>query len=107
FYRYQPATHTSCHWLADGGCASLYVHGPRAAFVQLLVEPHRRRCGIGSLLLAQVLGRARELDLEALFGSYTTGAGARFSAQLRPGGGCRLRGTVRCGRGGEDRAVGT
>src|SRR5205823_404859 len=32
FYRFQPTTHTSCHWLADRGSASLYVHGPTAAF---------------------------------------------------------------------------
>ena len=82
FYRYQPTTHTSCHWLADGGAASLYVHGPRAAFVRLLVEPRRRRCGIGSLLLGQVLRRADELDVEALRGSYTTVAGAGFAARF-------------------------
>jgi len=80
FHRYQPVTHTSCHWLADGGTASLYVHGPKAAFVQLLVEPARRRCGIGSLLLAQVLNRAGDLDVAALRGSYTTPAGASFAA---------------------------
>lgn len=82
FLRYQPVTHTSCHWLADGGAASLYVHGPRAAFVHLVVEPHRRRCGTGSLLLAQALSRAGELDVEALRGSYTTGAGAAFAARF-------------------------
>jgi hypothetical protein len=26
-YRYQPTSRTSCHWLADCGSASLYVHG--------------------------------------------------------------------------------
>jgi hypothetical protein len=45
FYRYQPTTHTSSHWLADRGSASLYVHGPTAAFLHLLVEPARRRRG--------------------------------------------------------------
>ena len=39
FYRHQPTTHTSCHWLADGGSASLYVFGPSAAFLHLLVVP--------------------------------------------------------------------
>ena len=38
FYRHRPTTHASCHWLADGGAASLYVHGPRAALLQLLVN---------------------------------------------------------------------
>ncbi len=82
FYRYQRTTHTSCHWLADGGAASLYVHGPRAAFLHLLVEPRCRRRGIGSLLLAQVVRRARELEVEALHGSYTSAAGAAFAARL-------------------------
>jgi mycothiol synthase len=80
FYRHQPTTHTSCHWLADGGSASLYVHGPRAAFLHLLVAPGIRRRGIGSVLLEQVLRRARELHVQALRGSYTTAAGAAFAA---------------------------
>ena len=80
FYRYQPTTHTSCHWLTDGGVASLYVHGPRAAFLHLLVDPGRRRRGIGSVLLGRVLQRARELEVQALRGSYTTAAGAAFAA---------------------------
>jgi GNAT superfamily N-acetyltransferase len=82
FYRYQPTTHTSCHWLADGGGASLYVHGPRAAFLHLLVAPGVRRRGIGRVLLDQVLRRARELDVQALRGSYATAAGAAFAARL-------------------------
>lgn len=82
FYRYQPTTHTSCHWLADGGGASLSVHGPRAAFLQLLVAPGVRRRRIGSALLDQVLRRARELDVQALRGSWTTAAGAAFAAHF-------------------------
>jgi GNAT superfamily N-acetyltransferase len=82
YHRYQPATHTSCHWLADGGVASLYVHGPRAAFLHLLVEPRRRRQGIGSLLLGQALRRARELGVEALRSSHTTDAGAAFATRV-------------------------
>ena len=39
FYRYQPTTHTSCFWLADGGMASLHVHGPTAAFLDVNVLP--------------------------------------------------------------------
>ncbi|HEY2326641.1 MAG TPA: GNAT family N-acetyltransferase [Gaiellaceae bacterium] len=80
FYRHQPTTHTSCHWLADGGSASLYVHGPTAAFVQLLVTPGRRRRGVGRALLDRVLQRARDLDVEALRGSHTIAAGAAFAA---------------------------
>jgi GNAT superfamily N-acetyltransferase len=82
FYRHQPTTHESCHWLAEGGTASLYVHGPRAAFLHLLVEPRRRRRGIGTLLLAKVLGRARQLDVDALSSSYATAAGAAFATRF-------------------------
>src|SRR3954447_11937185 len=82
FYRHQPTTHASCHWLADGGAASLYVHGPSAALLHVLVEPRRRRRGIGTLLLAEALRRARELEVEALSSSYTTDAGAAFAARF-------------------------
>ncbi|HUJ55467.1 MAG TPA: GNAT family N-acetyltransferase [Gaiellaceae bacterium] len=79
YYRHMPATHTSCHWLAEGGCASLYVHGPTAAFVELHVDPARRRQGIGTALLEQVTERCRELLVAALRGRYTTEAGAAFA----------------------------
>jgi len=79
YYRHQPATHTSCHWLADGGVASLYVHGPTAAFVDLLVDPARRRRGIGTALLESVLERARELEVVALHGHHSGEAGADFA----------------------------
>src|SRR3954453_9852495 len=82
FYRHQPTTHTSCHWLAGGGAASLYVHGARAAFLHVLVEPRHRRRGIGTRLLAEVLRRARELDVDALGTSYTTAAGAAFATRF-------------------------
>ena len=81
FYRHQPATHTSCHWLADGGSASLYVHGPTAAFLELLVEPSRRRRGIGTALLERIVERGRELRVVALFGHHATEAGASFAAR--------------------------
>jgi mycothiol synthase len=82
FYRYQPTTHTSCHWLADGGSASLYVHGPTAAFLHLLVVPAKRRRGLGSALLARVLQRAHQLDVAALRGSYATVSGGGFAAHV-------------------------
>jgi mycothiol synthase len=82
FYRYQPTTHTSCHWLTDGGSASLYVYGPTAAFLHLLVAPAKRRCGLGSALLGRALQRARQLDVRALRGSYTTASGAGFAAHV-------------------------
>jgi GNAT superfamily N-acetyltransferase len=82
FYRHRPTTHAGCHWLAEGGAASLYVHGPRAALLDLLVEPRRRRRGIGTRLLAAVLRRARELEVEALSSSYTTAAGAAFATRF-------------------------
>ena len=82
YYRHQPTTHTSCHWLAEGGAASLHVHGPTAAFLNLLVAPARRRRGVGSSLLGRVLQRARELDVQALRSSYTTPSGAAFAAHV-------------------------
>ena len=82
FYRHQPTTRTSCHWLADGGSASLYVHGPAAAFLDLLVVPARRRRGLGSALLERVLERARQLDVTSLRGSYATQPGAAFAAHV-------------------------
>jgi GNAT superfamily N-acetyltransferase len=82
FYRHQPTTRMSCHWLADGGSASLAVHGPRAAFLHLLVAPGARRRGIGNALFDRVLQRARELEVQELRVSYITTAGAAFAAQL-------------------------
>ena len=81
FYRHQPATHTSCHWLADGGFAALYVHSPAAAFVHVKVVPERRRAGLGTALLETVLRRCRELGVVALHAEHATPAGAAFAAQ--------------------------
>jgi GNAT superfamily N-acetyltransferase/RimJ/RimL family protein N-acetyltransferase len=80
FYRHQPATHTSCFWLADVGFAGLYVHGPTATFLQLLVQPDRRRHGIGTALLAAAVARARELGVEVMHGHHATSGGAAFAA---------------------------
>jgi len=82
FHRHQPATHTTCHWLADGGFAALFVHGPRAAFLHLRVHPDRRRRGVGSALLAAAVERARELGVVALHAEHSTGAGAAFAARF-------------------------
>jgi mycothiol synthase len=82
FHRHQPETHTTCHWLADGGMAALYVHGPTATFVELLVDPERRRRGIGTALLERVVARCRELGVETLRGEHLTPAGAAFAARL-------------------------
>lgn len=82
YHRHQPETHTTCHWLADGGMAALYVHGPTATFVELLVDPERRRRGIGTALLERVIARCRELGVETLRGEHLTPAGAAFAAQL-------------------------
>lgn len=80
FHRHQPTTHTRCQWLADGGMAALSVHGPTAAFVQLLVDPVRRRQGIGTALLGRVLECCRELHVDAVRGEHTTAEGAAFAA---------------------------
>ena len=80
FYRHQPTTHTSCFWLADGGFAGLYVHGPAATFLQLRVDPQHRRRGVGSALLAAAIARARELGVEVMFADHETGEGAAFAA---------------------------
>jgi GNAT superfamily N-acetyltransferase len=82
FHRYLPETQTSCHWLADGGMAELHVHGPTAAFVYLLVDPARRRHGLGTALLERALARCRELGVEALRSVHATVAGAAFSAAV-------------------------
>ncbi len=79
FYRHQPTTHVSCHWLGQGGAASLYVYGPTAAFVDLLVDPAHRRRRVGTRLLERVLERCRELDVAALHGGYVNAAGRSFA----------------------------
>jgi GNAT superfamily N-acetyltransferase len=80
FYRHQPTTHRSCFWLGDGGFAALYVHGPKATFLRVLVQPAQRRQRIGSALLAAAIARARELDVRALFSNHSTPGGAAFAA---------------------------
>jgi mycothiol synthase len=80
FHRHLPATQTNCHWLADGGTAAMYVHGPSATFLDLLVEPVTRRRGLGTALLERVLARCRELGVEALRSVHATAAGAAFAA---------------------------
>lgn len=79
FLRFQPTTHTSCHWRSDGGVASLYVHGATAAFAHLLVEPPHRRRGAGTALARALLERCRELDVRALHAHHSTVAGAAFA----------------------------
>lgn len=85
FRRHQPTTHTSCLWLAEGGMAALSVHGPTAAFVELLVEPSSRGRGLGTALLEQVVARCRDLRVEALRGAHSTAAGAAFSSAVGAG----------------------
>jgi GNAT superfamily N-acetyltransferase len=82
FYRHQPASHTSCHWLADGGMGGLYVHGPNATFLDLNVLPAMRRERIGSAILERVLERCRDLDVQALQAHHSTSAGAAFATRF-------------------------
>jgi GNAT superfamily N-acetyltransferase len=82
FYRHPPATHTTCLWRAGPGVATLAVHGPKAAFVHVLVPPDDRRRGVGTALLEAVCARCRELEVTALHGHHTTPAGASFAARF-------------------------
>jgi GNAT superfamily N-acetyltransferase len=82
YYRHQPTSHTSCHWLAEGGMAALYVHGPSAAFLDVNVLPSLRRQGVGGTLLDRVLERCRELGVEKVHGHHSTPAGAAFAARF-------------------------
>src|SRR5581483_1345790 len=81
FIRHQPATHVSAFWLADGASAALYIHGPTAAFLQLLVVPERRRRALGSELLGRALETATLHGVQALHGRHATPAGAAFAAR--------------------------
>jgi GNAT superfamily N-acetyltransferase len=80
FHRHLPTTQTACHWLAGGGMAALNVYGPTATFFHVLVEPARRRRGLGTALLERALERCRELGVEALRGVHSTAAAAAFAA---------------------------
>src|SRR5215831_12105493 len=82
FHRHQPETHTTCHWLGDGGVAALWVHGPTATFAEVLVQPDRRRHGSGTELLNRVVERCRQLEVEVLRLDYSTAAGAAFAARV-------------------------
>jgi GNAT superfamily N-acetyltransferase len=82
FWRHQPATHETFDWLTDGGFASLYIHGPKAAFVHLLVHPGRRRAGIGTALLETVRARASARGVLELHGHHVTPAGAAFARRF-------------------------
>jgi mycothiol synthase len=82
FHRHLPDTQTSCHWLADGGMAALYVHGPTATFLELRVDPARRRRGLGTALLELALERCGELGVEALRSMHSTSAGAAFAGAV-------------------------
>jgi GNAT superfamily N-acetyltransferase len=82
FLRFPPATDERHHWLADGGCASLYVHRPAATFLTLCVLPERRRAGIGSALLGAAVARARERGVRAIRGDHSTKAGAAFARHV-------------------------
>jgi GNAT superfamily N-acetyltransferase len=80
--RFQPTTHDTFNWLTDGGFASLYVHGPKAAFVHLIVAPQQRRRGTGTALFEVVRTRAAERDVRALHGDHATPTGAAFAARV-------------------------
>ncbi len=82
FIRNQPTTHESFDWLGDGGYASLYVHGPKATFLDLRVRPDARRRGVGTALAGAALARARERGAEQVHAHYATEDGRAFAARL-------------------------
>jgi len=82
FHRHLPTDITIGHWLADGGHAVLWMHGPTATFTEVLVHPERRRQGLGTALLERVVERARELGVETLRGEHLTPAGTAFCAHI-------------------------
>ncbi|HUZ16409.1 MAG TPA: GNAT family N-acetyltransferase [Gaiellaceae bacterium] len=82
FHRFLPTTTTIGHWLADGGCAVLWMHTPTATFCEVLVHPERRRQGLGTALLARVVERCRGLGVETLRGDHKSAAGAAFAARV-------------------------
>lgn len=77
FHRFLPDT-TIGHWLADGGVAVMWMHGPTATFCEVLVHPERRRHGLATALLERVVARCRELGVETLRGEHMTVEGAAF-----------------------------
>ncbi len=79
FYRHAPAGLSRSIWLARGGFASLAVHGPSAAFLDLLVAPGSRRRGVGSALANAALERCRELGVVQLHADTPTPEGAAFA----------------------------
>jgi GNAT superfamily N-acetyltransferase len=82
FHRFLPETTTIGHWLADGGHAVLWMHGPTATFCEVLVDPQSRRQGLGTALLERVVERCRELGVETLRGEHMTTDGAAFCAHI-------------------------
>jgi GNAT superfamily N-acetyltransferase len=72
------------YWLAREptgivGFASLAVHGPALAYVELKVRPESRRRGIGTALLEQVVPTARADGAQSLLGHHMNEAGAAFA----------------------------
>lgn len=81
YYRHPPSATTRFTWQHDGGgVGNLALHGPTAVFCEVLVDPARRRQGIGATLLDALLARARELGLPQVHGQHVTPAGAAFAA---------------------------
>jgi GNAT superfamily N-acetyltransferase len=67
-------------WLAgDEGAAVLMTVPPSFNYVQVLVRPEARRRGIGTALLAAVVGSARAQGLSSFFAHHADDAGAAFA----------------------------
>ncbi len=85
YYRHWPAGSVRRRWVAEedgllAGSAALFVHGPALVYVEVFVDPGRRRRGIGSALLETVCDAARDEGIRSFFGHHWDEAGAAFAA---------------------------
>jgi len=86
YYRHSPAR-VRRHFFADErgvlvGAATLSVFGPAFVYADLVVLPSYRRQGIGTALLQELLGAAREVGASSFFGHYWSEDGAAFASHV-------------------------
>jgi mycothiol synthase len=86
YYRHSTAK-IRRHFFADErsllvGAATLSIFGPAFLFADLVVLPSYRRQGIGTALLQELLGAAREAGASSFFGHYWSEDGAAFASHV-------------------------